>query len=130
MDDTASTANETAAAFDRLDISARQAGASMLSAFGAASAEGRKLEDSGRLASSLLTGGLSSALTGIASGASGGFGAAAEGVSSTLSAGGGAVNALSVTMNISTPDAESFRQGEAQVSAALARAVARGSRAM
>jgi hypothetical protein len=33
-------------------------------------------------------------------------------------------------MNIATPDAESFRQSEAQVSASLARAVARGSRAM
>jgi hypothetical protein len=33
-------------------------------------------------------------------------------------------------MNVTTPDAESFRRSEAQVSAALARAVARGSRAM
>lgn len=40
-------------------------------------------------------------------------------------AGGGAVL---VTMNITTPDAESFRRAEAQVSAALARAVARGRR--
>jgi len=39
--------------------------------------------------------------------------------------GGGAVH---VTVNISTPDAESFRKSEAQVSAALARAVARGRR--
>ncbi|QRM28149.1 phage tail tape measure protein [Microvirga sp. VF16] len=37
---------------------------------------------------------------------------------------------VSVTMNISTPDAESFRRSEAQVSAALARAVARGQRGM
>ncbi len=33
-----------------------------------------------------------------------------------------------VTVNISTPDADSFRRSEAQVSAALARAVARGRR--
>lgn len=37
---------------------------------------------------------------------------------------------LSVTVNVSTPDAESFRRSEAQVSAALARAVARGQRGM
>lgn len=35
-----------------------------------------------------------------------------------------------VTVNISTPDAESFRRSEAQVSAALARAVARGRRGL
>ena len=43
------------------------------------------------------------------------------------SAGGGAT---SVTVNISATDAESFRRSEAQVSAALARAVARGRRAL
>jgi len=37
---------------------------------------------------------------------------------------------VSVTMNIATPDADSFRRSEAQVSAALARAVARGQRGM
>jgi phage-related minor tail protein len=35
----------------------------------------------------------------------------------------------SVTVNVTTPDAESFRRSEAQVAAALARAVARGRRA-
>jgi phage-related minor tail protein len=35
-----------------------------------------------------------------------------------------------VTVNISTPDAESFRRSEAQVTAALARAVARGRRGL
>ncbi len=43
---------------------------------------------------------------------------------------GGGGRPVSVTMNISTPDAESFRRSEAQVSAALARAVARGQRGM
>ncbi len=38
--------------------------------------------------------------------------------------------AASITVNISTPDAQSFRRSEAQVSAALARAVARGQRGM
>ena len=41
----------------------------------------------------------------------------------------GSGGATSVTVNISTPDAESFRRSEAQVSAALARAVGRGRRA-
>jgi hypothetical protein len=43
---------------------------------------------------------------------------------------GGAARPASITVNISTPDAESFRRSEAQVSAALARAVARGQRGM
>lgn len=37
---------------------------------------------------------------------------------------------FSVTVQVSTPDADSFRRSEAQVSAAIARAVARGSRAL
>lgn len=45
-------------------------------------------------------------------------------------AAGGSARALNVTVQVSTPDAESFRRSEAQVSAAIARAVARGSRAL
>ncbi|MGX1787231.1 phage tail tape measure protein [Bosea sp. NPDC055332] len=37
---------------------------------------------------------------------------------------------VSVTVQVSTPDADSFRRSEAQVSAAIARAVARGNRAL
>lgn len=37
---------------------------------------------------------------------------------------------LSVVVQVSTPDADSFRRSEAQVSAAIARAVARGGRAL
>ncbi|TXN19956.1 phage tail tape measure protein, partial [Methylobacterium sp. WL19] len=44
-------------------------------------------------------------------------------------AGGAAGQPVSVTVHIATPDAESFRRSEAQVAAALARAVARGRRA-
>jgi hypothetical protein len=44
--------------------------------------------------------------------------------------GGGGERPVAVTVNIATPDAESFRRSEAQVSAALARAVARGQRGM
>ena len=43
---------------------------------------------------------------------------------------GGGGRPVSVTVNITTPDADSFRRSEAQVSAALARAVARGQRGM
>jgi len=42
---------------------------------------------------------------------------------------GGNARPVNVTVNIATNDAESFRRSEAQVSAALARAVARGQRA-
>ncbi|WP_112663099.1 phage tail tape measure protein [Microvirga flavescens] len=43
---------------------------------------------------------------------------------------GGGGRAMNVTVNVTTPDAESFKRSEAQVSAALARAVARGQRGM
>jgi phage-related minor tail protein len=43
---------------------------------------------------------------------------------------GGGGRPVSVTVNIATSDAESFRRSEAQVSASLARAVARGQRGM
>jgi len=43
---------------------------------------------------------------------------------------GGGGRSASITVNISTSDADSFRRSEAQVSAALARAVARGQRGM
>lgn len=45
-------------------------------------------------------------------------------------AGGEGRRPLNVTVQVATPDAESFRRSEAQVSAAIARAVARGSRAL
>jgi hypothetical protein len=147
MDDTASNANEAAVAFDRLELSARAAGRSMQAAFLAASSEGAKLEDvlrsvgqrlgemalqaGGQAASGLLGGGLSAALTSLAAGSGGGVSADGGGAPVVLpQAAAGAAKPVSVVMNISTPDAESFRRSEAQVSASLARAVARGSRAM
>ncbi|WP_089176288.1 phage tail tape measure protein [Bosea sp. AS-1] len=45
-------------------------------------------------------------------------------------AAGRSMRPLNVTVQVSTPDADSFRRSEAQVSAAIARAVARGSRAL
>ncbi|MEH3118292.1 MAG: phage tail tape measure protein [Methylorubrum populi] len=45
-------------------------------------------------------------------------------------AAGGAERPVAVTVNIATPDIEGFRRSEAQVAARLARAVARGQRAL
>jgi hypothetical protein len=45
-------------------------------------------------------------------------------------AGGGGARPIAITVNIAATDVQSFRRSEAQVSAALARAVARGGRAM
>ena len=42
-----------------------------------------------------------------------------------IGAGGGSVN---VTMNISTPDVDSFRRSQAQVAAGLGRVLSRGNR--
>ena len=47
-----------------------------------------------------------------------------------VQAGGAGAQPMSVTINISTPDAESFRRSEGQVSAAIARAVSRGRRTL
>lgn len=47
-----------------------------------------------------------------------------------IRSGGSGGRPLSVVVQVSTPDADSFRRSEAQVSAAIARAVARGSRAL
>lgn len=44
--------------------------------------------------------------------------------------GGGERRPFNVLVQVSTPDADSFRRSEAQVSAAIARAVARGNRAL
>ena len=43
---------------------------------------------------------------------------------------GGPTPPVQVTLNVTTPDAESFRRAEAQVAASLARAMARGRRAL
>lgn len=146
MDDSAASAREGAEAFDRLELSARAAGRSMQAAFALANVEGRKLDDvlravggrlsdmalqsAGRATSGLLAGGLSQALTSIAGGGLTGGGASVSAATQGAAPQAQAGRALAVTMNITTPDADSFRRSEAQVSAALARAVARGGRAM
>lgn len=47
-----------------------------------------------------------------------------------IAASGGGGRAVSINVSIATPDAESFRRSEAQVTGALARAVARGQRSL
>ncbi|GGH13924.1 tail protein [Alsobacter metallidurans] len=54
----------------------------------------------------------------------------ARGPDGALGVRAGAGGGRSVTVNITTPDAESFRRSEATVSAAIARAVARGQRGL
>ena len=54
----------------------------------------------------------------------------ARGPDGRLGVAGGSGRPVSVTVNIATPDAESFRRSEAQVGASLARAVARGQRGL
>jgi hypothetical protein len=120
-------------------------GRAMTSAFRQAAFEGRKLEDVLRsIALSLSGRALSAALApigqGIGDAIGGVFGAGA--VARGGPVGGGAARPASgarpaarqgqapvhVTFNVTTPDAQSFRRAEAEVSAMLARAVARGRR--
>jgi hypothetical protein len=158
MDDATETARESGEAFARLDVQARQAGRSIAAALAAGQVEGRKLEDTlravglrlgdmalqsagqglGELLGSTLRSGLVAA-TGSGLGFSLASPAGLSGLGSLATAGESPLpnrvqtqqgRPLSVTMNISTPDAESFRRSEAQVSSALARAVQRGQRSL
>ncbi len=145
MDDVAA-ARESADAFDRLEVSARAAGRSMQAAFAVADADGRRLDETlrsigarlgemalqsaGQVASQALRSGLSDLLTGLAAAPPAGGGGASGGDALRSAAAPAASRGVAVIMNVSTPDAQSFQRSEAQVSAALARAVARGNRAM
>jgi hypothetical protein len=154
MSDATQQAQEGADAFTQLDAKARAAGQSIAAALSAGQVEGRKLDDVlrgvglrlsdmalqtagrtlGGLFSSALSQGLSSVLTAGAEGAAAGGASLFSSLGSAVSSSFGGENAqgtgraLNVVMNVSTPDADSFRQSEAQVSAALARAVQRGDR--
>lgn len=81
---------------------------------------------------SSIFGGLTSLLSGVVTGGLGGGGDG--GLFSGGGQGGGLADGLfgggnvTVNMAVSTPDVESFRRSEGQVSAALARAVSRGQR--
>jgi hypothetical protein len=143
MDDAASTANDGADAFLRLDRAAKQAGASMAAALALGQSEGRKLDDvlrnvGSRLAQSAVQSAgrglavslgstLSSTLTGSVSSLAGGLRGGSDHVAASRRE---PSKPVAVSMTINTPDAESFLKSEAQVSSALARAVQRGQRAL
>lgn len=89
---------------------------------------------------SALTGSFSSLFSGLTNGLTGGF-TGTGGLFGDMFGSGGTAEAplfgatarnagagVSITMNVSTPDADSFRRSESQVSSALARAVVRGQR--
>src|SRR4051795_8592449 len=138
---------------EQLDRLAQRFGTSLSTAFAKNAADGRRLDDvlnsvgrtllnaslraamkplrsgltalfksalaSGRLSISRLVGGSRALLkSALASGRLG------------VSAAGAGARPVQVTVNIATPDADSFRRSEAQVAAALARAVARGQRGL
>jgi len=160
MDDTNASVNDSAEAFLRLDRIAKQAGASITAALKAGQAEGRQLDDvlksvGQRLAEAgLLTAGRSIGVTlastlgsTLSSGFSGGlisgglatpdnmanFGDAVSASAITGGGEGGSTDAggvVNIAMTVNTPDAESFRRSETQISAALARAVQRGQRGL
>jgi len=114
-------------------------GRAMTTAFRRSVVDGRALEDVLRsLALSLSSRALNQALApigqGIGAALFGGIGnlfsgARAGGVPGAASGGGGA-RGMSVVFNVTTPDAQSFRRSEGEVSAMLARAVARGQRGL
>ena len=137
-----------AAELDGLDRLAARFGATMARSLGQAAASGRDLGDVLRsLALSLSAQALSAGLAplsrlvgGLFAGATPGEGAGGGDALSSLAA--SAVGALvptaasaaraaaapSVTVNIATPDVESFRRSQSQVAAGLARGVSRGLR--
>ncbi len=144
------------ARIEGLEAGARRAGEALARAFGDGAAEGRRLDGVLRdiertLAGVALRGG-ASALGSLAASGIGSLAASlaglplpvpGAGLSGGLSlsnlAGGRAEPApraapaprpVTVSVQIATPDAASFRRSEAQVAAGLARAVQRGARAM
>jgi hypothetical protein len=160
MNETSDAAEANVVAFDELNRQAQKAGATIAAALAGGQVEGRKLDDvlrdvgvrlgsialrtSGASLSASLASSLSQTLVG--SIASTGVQSAAFATPASLANFGAsidqnlklpppALNAqatrpMNITLNISTPNAESFRNSEAQVSAALARAVHRGQRSL
>ena len=147
FDDVASRMEPLEASLRELQGLADAFGQAMTTAFRQAVVDGRELEHVLKsLALSLAGRALSAALAPIGQGIGGiiggvfGGGAAGAGVgpgaASTLAGPAQRLGAssratgLHVTFNVSTPDAQSFRRAEAEVSAMLARAVARGQRGL
>jgi hypothetical protein len=146
-------ASEATAAFDNLDAAAKRAGRSIAAALTAGQAEGRRFESVlrqleqqlaamaiesavrglGGLASQAIGGGLSSVLTAAESPVAETFATSASGLigdAKPAYAAARAPQAMTVTMNVTTPDAESFRRSEGQISAQLARMAQRGQRGL
>lgn len=158
--DEITAANDGADAFLRLDRAAKQAGASIAAALSSGQVEGRKFDDvlkgvGERLASmalqaagqglagalsSTLTSTLGSSLVSTATGSVASLAAPASlgGLGEVSDAAGPSARAAPrqasragpVSVTIQTRDAESFRRSEAQVTAAIARAVQRGQRGL
>jgi hypothetical protein len=150
LDDLASAAEPLEASLRELEGLADSFGRAMTTAFRQAVVDGKKLEDVLRsLALSLAGRALSAALAPIGHGIGGAigdfFGAAggpglAAGAASRGGGGAGfsdargpatrAGAAINVTFNVTSPDAQSFRRAEVELTAMLARTVARGRRGM
>jgi hypothetical protein len=126
---------EAAAALSELEGLADSFGRAMTSAFRQSAIEGRKLDDVLRsIALSLSSRALTNALAPLG-GAIGDVlgGATGRGLGGSLPNNAPAIRAtggMHVTFNVTTADAASFRKAEADVTAMLARAVARGKRGL
>jgi hypothetical protein len=154
MSDDSNSISETTVALDGVDAAAKKAGRSIASALASGQSEARKFEGVlrqleqrlaslaiesaatglGGLLAQNISGGLSSVLTSAAASPAmdfvvGGAGGGMNSGQTTAMAAHGA-QPVSVTMNISTPDAESFKRSEAQISAQLARMAQRGQRSL
>jgi hypothetical protein len=150
LDETAEALGGLGDQMSRLDQLATQFGRSLSRTLASGIAQGRSFDDilqrlgerlvelSLRAAFKPLETGLGSVFNGISGAVSGLFGGGGgggeglfsggtgggEGIAGGLFGGGG----VTVNMAVSTPDAESFRNSEGQIGAALARAVTRGQR--
>ncbi len=150
--------DDATARIEGLEAGARRAGEALTRAFAQGAAEGRRLDGvlqgiertmatmalrtaAGTLGSIAAQGlgSLVSSLTGMPAPVIGGSNLAAnlpldrllgDGQRAETAPAGPAARPVSVSVQITTPDAASFKRSEAQVSASLARAVARGTRAM
>jgi hypothetical protein len=155
LDELADDAAPLRAALGELEGLADQFGRAMTTAFRQSVVDGKRLEDVLRsLALSLSGRALNAALAPIGRGIGAILGGAAKGFSRSGDAGlgmgdwrqrtsaspipnpqslggrGGGAGQVNVTFNVTTPDAGSFRRAEAEITAMLARAVARGQRGL
>ena len=123
-------------AMNDLERSAGRVGRALTGAFEKAAVEGRAFDDVLRqLALRLASIALDSALKPLERGASDLFAGLAGALGNALAGGRGdavpeRVSAPTITMNVSTPDAQSFRRSEGQIAAMVARSAMRGRRSL